>query len=245
VKNAAGRIYFKMGSSGYVCSGTAVKDTSTGKSIIQTAAHCVYDDVAKTFANSVLFIPNQDATTGTQTDTNCSNDPLGCWAPTYGVVDVDWTSRTFPDNIPWDYGYYVVPATGAHSGASVNESLEVAAGTLDVSFAAPTPGFLTHALGYSYSDDPHFMYCAEGMSTNGASNWWLPNCGLSGGASGGPWVQPMSNGTGPLISVNSWGYTRSPGMAGPKLSDTSAKCIFDAAQGTALPTSGGLVPTDC
>ena len=245
VKNAAGRIYFKMGSSGYVCSGTAVKDTATGKSIIQTAAHCVYDDVAKTFANSVLFIPNQDATTGSQTDTNCLNDPLGCWAPTYGVVDADWTTRTFPNNIPWDYGYYVVPTTGAHSGTSANESLEVAAGTLDVSFNAPTLGLLTHALGYSYSDDPYFMYCAEGVSTSGTANWWLPNCGLSGGASGGPWVQPMSNGTGPLVSVNSWGYTNQPGMAGPKLSGSSAKCIFDAAQGTDLPTAGGVVPIGC
>jgi hypothetical protein len=39
----------------------------------------------------------------------------------------------------------------------------------------------------------------------------------------------MGNGTGPLISVNSWGYTTSPGMAGPKLSGTSAHCVFDAA----------------
>jgi len=247
VKNAAGRIYFQMGTSGYVCSGTAVTDTATSKSIIQTAAHCVYDDAAKKFATNVLFIPNQDQTTAASTDRNCSNDPIGCWAPTYGVVDTDWTTRTFPDNIPWDYGYYVVPTSGAYSSGltTANSSLEVAAGTLDVSFTAPATGVYTHALGYSYSNDPFFMYCAENMTTNGAANWWLGSCGLSGGSSGGPWVQPMAGGTGPLVSVNSWGYTRGPGMAGPKLSGSSAQCLFTAAQGSSTPTAGGLIPSGC
>jgi hypothetical protein len=95
----------------------------------------------------------------------------------------------------------------------------------------------TTALGYSYSDDPNFMYCAEDMTTEGADNWWLPNCGLSGGASGGPWLQPVDGGSGPVISVNSWGYTDQPGMAGPKLAGTSAKTLFDAIDG------GGLTPT--
>ena len=58
-------------------------------------------------------------------------------------------------------------------------------------------------------------------------NFWLPNCGLSGGSSGGPWVQPFTNGNGTIISVNSWGYTNQPGMAGPKLSGTSAsRAVF-------------------
>ena len=63
------------------------------------------------------------------------------------------------------------------------------------------------------------------------ASWWLPNCDLSGGSSGGPWIQPLnvSDGGGPVISVNSWGYTTSPGMAGPKLSGTSAECVFNAA----------------
>ena len=79
----------------------------------------------------------------------------------------------------------------------------------------------TYALGYSYNADPNFMYCAEDMTTiNGTINWWLPSCGLTGGSSGGPWVQAMSGGSGPIISVNSWGYTNSPGMAGPKFYQT-------------------------
>ena len=54
--------------------------------------------------------------------------------------------------------------------------------------SAPTVGAYTHALGYSYSDDPQFMYCAEPPASLDAANWWLGSCGLSGGASGGPWM---------------------------------------------------------
>jgi hypothetical protein len=259
VQTAAGRIYFEMPGnarrktwSGYVCSGTVATDATSGRSVILTAAHCVYDDVAKAFARNVLFIPNQDGTTGAGTDTNCSNDPIGCWAPSFGAVDTNWTTRTFPDNVAWDYAYYVVNDSGAHAGAaSASDALDAAAGSMAISFAPPftddgnpSPASIdyTHALGYSYSDDPNFMYCAEDMTAESAVNWWLPTCGLSGGASGGPWVQPLSGGDGPLISVNSWGYTGSPGMAGPKLSGTSAGCIFTQVKTQAfssVPTTDG------
>ena len=258
VQTAAGRIYFEMPGnakrkgpwSGYVCSGTIVEDTASDRAVILTAAHCLYDDTNKAFARNVLFIPNQAGTTGSGTDTNCSNDPLGCWVPDFAVVDTHWTTRVFPDNIPWDYGYYVVNDIGAHQGSGA-EALQTAAGFLPISFTAPYfndgdpgPGSLdyTHALGYSYSDDPNFMYCAEDMTTEGSSNWWLANCGLSGGSSGGPWIQPMTDGSGPVMSVNSWGYTTSPGMAGPFLHSSSANCLYVMANGTdfsAIPTTDG------
>ena len=262
VQTAAGRLYFEMPTSsnrrrwsGYVCSGTAVTDDTSGRSIILTAAHCVYDDANQAFARNVLFIPDQADTSGTGTDLNCDNDPLGCWVPSFGAVDENWTTAVFPDNIPWDYAYYVVNDSGAHTGTTAtSDSLETAAGALPVSFLPPyvddgVPGAasidFTYALGYSYSDDPNFMYCAEDMTTESSYNdWWLPSCGLSGGSSGGPWVQPMdiTIGSGPVISVNSWGYTNTPGMAGPRLSGTSAECVFTMAKTTdwlAVPTTDG------
>ena len=250
--------------SGYVCSGAAVTDSdSNDRSVILTAAHCVYDDANKAFARNVLFIPDQAGTSGSGTDLNCDNDPLGCWVPSFGVVHTNWTTSTFPDNIPWDYAYYVVEVTGAHAGSGTEESLEKAAGTLSINFGNPphhddgTAGAstsdFTYGLGYSYNDDPNFMYCADDMTTEGADNWWLPNCELSGGSSGGPWIQPMDTtgdgptGDGPVISVNSWGYIGSPGMAGPKLhgtstSTSSAECVFGTAQSTmwsAVPSTDG------
>ncbi len=261
VQNAAGRLYFEMPNNaqrtgpwtGYVCSGTVATDSTSARSVIVTAAHCVYDDANKAFARNVMFIPDQAHTSASGTDLNCSNDPMGCWIPSFGVVDTNWTTRTFPDNIAWDYAFYMVADSGAHQQGitSTSDVLDdsTAAGSLPVSFAAvavndgtagaTSPDF-TDALGYSYSEDPKFMYCAEDMTTNGAVNWWLASCGLSGGSSGGPWVQPMSAGSGNIISVNSWGYTNQPGMAGPKLYGTSASCVFDAAKATSFPSSTPL-----
>ena len=250
VQMAAGRIYFEMPANkkwkgpwdGYVCSGTVVVDSTLGRSVILTAAHCAYDDVNKAFARNVLFIPNQANTSGTSTDTNCNNDPIGCWAPSFAVVDENWSTNTFPNNAAWDYAYYVVNDTGAHQGpVGSSDSLEFMAGAMALSFdppfvddSVPGPSSIdyTHALGYSYSFDPNFMYCAQDMTLEGTHNWWLASCELSGGASGGPWVQPMVDGNGPVISVNSWGYTTSSGMAGPKLSDSSAQCLFTMAVAT-------------
>ena len=251
LQTAIGRIYFEMPSNnqqtrwtGYVCSGTAVTDGAGAVSIVLTAAHCVYDDAHKAFARNVLFIPDQAHTSASGTDLDCGNDPLGCWAPSHGVVDSDWANRTWPDNIPWDYAYYVVPTSDAHSGtATSSDSLESAAGTLVISFSPPTVDAFTHALGYSYNQDPKLMYCAQDMGTEGADNWWLSQCQLSGGSSGGPWIQPLntSTGSGPVISVNSWGYTNSPGMAGPKLSGSSAQCVFGDAQTKTPNTTRGYL----
>ena len=140
-------------------------------------------------------------------------------------VAADDIDRMTLEALGWDS--FFAQQTGGDALAEV-------VGSLPVSFAAPDVGSTTHALGYSYSDDPNFMYCAENMGTEGEANWWLPNCGLSGGSSGGPWVQPMntSTGSGNIISVNSWGYSTQPGMAGPKLNGTSALCIFNVAQST-------------
>lgn len=243
VQTAAGRIYFEMPANpkatrwnGYVCSGTVVTDGRTDASIVLTAAHCVYDDARKVFARNVMFIPDQDGTSGAGTDRDCSNDPLGCWVADFGVVDSDWSSRTWPDNIPWDYGYYVATPDGFDDGSDApgEKSLEVEAKSLAMQFSTPTLDDPTHALGYSYSDDPNFMYCSEGLGVNGTANWWLSQCGLGGGSSGGPWMQPVNGGNGTVISVNSWGYSSSPGMAGPKLSGTSAECVKEAAETSAL-----------
>lgn len=48
-----------------------------------------------------------------------------------------------------------------------------------------------------------------------------------------PWLQPVDGGSGPVISVNSWGYTGYPGMAGPILWGSSAECLllYPAADG--------------
>ncbi|TFH63955.1 MAG: hypothetical protein E4G90_09075 [Gemmatimonadales bacterium] len=252
VLKSAGRILFELADGWYVCSGTVVKDDTSGRSVVLTAAHCVYDDVAKEFARSAVFIPNQDDGGADTTDFDCSNDPSGCWILDHGVVDVDWTTRTFPDNIQWDYGYYVVADSGSHSatgpGSLDDLALDETMGSMALSFQAPTVGNPTHALGYSYNVDPEFMYCREGLSTEGSYNYWLGRCDMAGGSSGGPWVQPMdeTTGDGQVFSVNSWGYTFQSGMAGPKLHGNTAEALLTYATSSDLSTAarGYVVASD-
>ena len=253
VQRAAGRIYFEMPANprlnkwnGYVCSGTTVSDGTNNRSIILTAAHCVYDDANHAFARNVMFIPDQANTTAAGTDRTCSNDPIGCWVPNFGVVDTNWTTNTFPDNVHWDYAFYVVNDSGAHQAGiagGASDALDAAVTPMTAVFTAPTVGDVGYGLGYSYDVDPSFRYCTDPLESLDADNWWLPNCELSGGSSGGPWVQLTSgttfNGTnGEVFSVNSWGYTTSPGMAGPKLSGTTASCVFELAKSSAFGTFG-------
>ena len=241
VQKAVGRIYFQMPDRrgnlvGYVCSGTVATESTAGRSVVITAAHCVYDDVYKVFAQNELFIPNQDATTGTGTDQACENDPVGCWAPSAGVVDTRWTQIAWPDNIPYDYAYYVVP-DGSHRGAGGGGALDAPAnaGSLPVSFNAPTAGTHTYGIGYSYDQDPNLRYCAEGLAVeNDYSDWWLGSCELSGGSSGGPWIPGYAGGSRSIASVNSWGYSNQPGMAGPRLHGNTASCLFTLAKTTTV-----------
>merc|ERR1712166_533500 len=256
IQNVVGRIYFEMnGGQSYVCSGTVVQDEQADRSIILTAAHCVYDDAQKAFAQDVLFIPNQAGTTGSGTDSNCDNDPLGCWAASFGVADTDWASRSFPANIPWDYAMYVVEAVGAREGPStradgtaIQDSLEIAvlvpgSNIPEVSFEAAVsdPMPFTYALGYSYKDDPNFHHCGKELSLRNGG-LFLDNCLLSGGASGGPWIQGNAQDH-KLISVNSWGYSDgvTPGMGAPRLDNIMgghASDVFALAKCAAFSSAG-------
>lgn len=257
VQAATGRLLFELpdpdtssGWQGYWCSGTVVADATAGRSVVLTAAHCVYDDLAKVFARHVLFVPDQAGTTGARSDRVCSNDPLGCWAPRFGVVDGDWASREFPDNIPWDHGWYAVPDTGAHSPGlqEVDDALDVAAGALPLASTTPAVGAFTHALGYSASHDPDLMYCAEALGTEADhGGLWLDACDLAGGASGGPWVQPMDlhRGSGPVVSINTWGWTGRPGMGGPRLATAEVACVFAVAADGEPTEDRGHVASEC
>ncbi|MFV8816592.1 trypsin-like serine peptidase [Haliea sp. E17] len=251
VQTAAGRILFVMGTDYYVCSGTLVNDgeTSSDRSIILTAAHCVYDDVAKAFARSAIFIPNQAGTSGAGTDFNCANDPEGCWVADFGVVSKDWDAAVFPANIPWDYGFYAMgtntdPLYFSNDGRDV--AMDKIITPMEVSFAGATLNTYTRALGYSYSDDPNFMYCGEPVTGSSYDGLLLPNCGMSGGASGGPWSQSQAVdlGTGPVISVNSYGpaYGKKY-MGGPRLDNNDAQCLFETAKKAPVGNTTGIV--DC
>ena len=220
VQTSTGRILFFFDGNAYVCSGTVLQDDVPGRTIILTAAHCAYQyrQGGGRFAESALFIPNQDDTLGKRSDEICSNDPLGCWIPAFAVVDYRWTQNSFPQSVPYDYAYYVIPddveawLPGYLSGTTGLLHQDVEPLPVDFNFQEDlNVGVFTHGLGYSFNKDPNFRYCATGMSTRfGIStyeNLWLGICDLTGGSSGGPWMMDVdSNGRGEYSQRSLWSF---------------------------------------
>ena len=146
--------------------------------------------------------------------------------------------------------------SGSHLGTgTTSEGLDTALGSLPVQFNSPASlTSFTHTLGYSYNADPSFQYCSEALGSTHVLNNDLAlgalSCGLSGGSSGGPWVQPMDTdtGEGPIVSVTSFSITRGgirePGMYGQPLSGNSAKCLFEEAESTNLTLKDGVAYGD-
>ncbi len=266
IQLATGKILFQYpGQGDFVCSGTVVMDGNNGsspnarngRSIVQTAAHCVYNDIQKEFATNAMFIPDQVSTKGTRSNTNCDDDKLGCWKLSFGVVSQGWAGSQFPENVGYDYAYYVVyddPGT-THSGGymrSLTGILDHDVDPVKIDFDYRGKDF-TYALGYYSEHDPFYRYCSMDQSTIYGVSWyenlWLDQCGLGSGASGGPWIADMDeNGVGTLFSINSWGFDDKTGMAGPSLrtqDGSLAECLFQEALNAPDPGRDGGYVVSC
>ena len=254
VKLTTGRVLFFFDDHPYVCTGTVVVDPKSDRTIILTAGHCAYQyrephAGGGRFAEHALFIPNQGDTRGKKSDEACHNDPLGCWIPAFAVVEQGWTESRFPDSVPFDVAFYVIPNVGeAHEWGFIHEGQPELSSTLeDIVEPLPIdfswshdqydPAFV-HGLGYSFQKDPHFRYCSSVLSTkygiNTYENLWMGTCEMTGGSSGGPILRDVTgDGRGVVISVNSWGYAQSPGMGGPRFNPhegSHVRCLFEVAQ---------------
>ena len=275
VENAVGRILFFFDSNFFVCSGTVLKDNTSDRTIVLTAAHCAYQasSTGGRFAEHALFIPDQGDTTAGVSNEICSDDPLGCWLPAFAVVHYEWTTKTFPESVPWDYAYYVIPNDpSVHLTGFLHKEKPELSKILDelveplpvdfnwiynsrkVYYSSRPVGEFAHGLGYSIDRDPSFRYCATNMGTKfGIStyeNLWLSSCEMSGGSSGGPWLKDTtSDGRGTIISLNSWGYASVSGMGGPNFATASgskAECLFEVAKSTRLDAGrNGIVVDSC
>ena len=61
INEAAGRLLFSRNGGNYVCSASVIDDYGTpGRSLVATAAHCIYDEDNDIFATNMIFIPKQD-----------------------------------------------------------------------------------------------------------------------------------------------------------------------------------------
>jgi hypothetical protein len=237
IARTSGRIYFEMGSNAYVCSGSVVNDGRTGVSLVLTAGHCVYDH-AQGWATFWMFVPQAD---GLPVVPTCSESPRGCWTAQALVAHSRFTTAGGFTGTAARYDYAVaVVGPGGHDGtteldADTAADADTAPDSHPIAYSGVSKGNLLHAFGYPAAapyNGTDLVYCSGKIGQdlfNGNATWSMV-CNQTGGASGGPWLKGFSesSGTGTLSSLNSYRYSFSNRMYGPKFSSYT-QAVYNAA----------------
>lgn len=243
VVRQSGRVLFTLNSVNYICSASVIDDASDSSySVILTAAHCIYDEVADVFATNWVYYPSFD-TSPTYT---CENSSFGCWSAHALVVHEGFSNEESFNGttVQYDWGFAVVGVGGLDGSTQLDSSLGSYAIDTSVLESGPNPGW---AFGYPAAQKYHgydLTYCTGAVGTdpyNDNKNWKLA-CDMTGGSSGGPWLKdtsdPGADGTeGTVFSLNSYGYSGVKAMHGPRFNPNTT-ASYDAALGASPGDTG-------
>ncbi len=228
ILKATGRVLFTLGGSDYICSGSVVTETQSVQSIVLTAGHCVVENDG-TFATNWLFIPEFD----TKPTYTCANTMYGCWVADALYADATFASAGGFNNtaVQHDWAFAVVSA-GDRTGAQLDSTV----GSFAIQFGGISAGQTLSAFGYPAAGKYRgrdLVYCRGPLGTdaNTGGTTWSMACDMTGGSSGGPWVQtgdPTLYAGTILSSLNSYGYSGVKKMYGPKF-NTTTQAVFSAA----------------
>lgn len=228
ILKATGRVLFTMDGTDYICSGSVVTETNGAQSIVLTAGHCVVENDG-TFATNWLFIPEFD----TKPSYTCASTMHGCWVADALYADATFASAGGFNNtaVQHDWAFAVVS-----SGDPSGEQLDSTVGSFGIQFGGISAGQTLSAFGYPAAGKyrgKDLVYCRGPLGTdaNTGGTTWSMACDMTGGSSGGPWVQtndPTLSADTILSSLNSYGYSGVKKMYGPKF-NTTTQAVFDAA----------------
>lgn len=237
ILNGTGRVLFTLKGTDYICSGSVVRESDSNQSIVLTAGHCAVDNDG-TFATNWLFIPSFD----TKPTYSCPSTQYGCWVADALYADKAFATAGGFNNtaVQHDWAFAVVSG-GGFSGSSQLDTTVGGSFTLQVN--VDYAGKTLSAFGYPAAGKYHgydLVYCRGKVSTDpntGGTTYSMP-CNMTGGSSGGPWVD-TGTGTSPsyasstLNSLNSYRYSGGKSMYGPKFND-GTQAVFDAADSGTL-----------
>jgi hypothetical protein len=239
---ATGKVFFSIGNARYVCSGSVVTEADTGRSVVLTAGHCIWDQSTRAFVTNFLFIPAYD----TNPTSTCSATAYGCWTATALVVHNGWSSETTLNSrsLQYDWGFVAVNNGGLNNASQ----LDATVGSFPLDINGLSNGAQTFSFGYP-AGAPYggadLIYCSQnvGQDANMANlTWALSSCTMTGGSSGGPWMASFATDRGSLVSVNSYGYTGLVGMYGPKFNANTTATFNSAMTASGNTVVGGVTP---
>jgi len=240
VRDRVGKVYFHMGGGDWQCSGSVVSDQGrAGFSMVLTAGHCAIDESTGEFATNWLFMPSWDRQPATFT-TACSGSLYGCWTTAGGgglYVDNDFASAgSFNDQaVTHDWAFAVVGPGGKtnsqlDANAAIGDGYTLGIGTVSAGDRLAAFGF--PAAGKYHGND--LTYCAGpvGQDPGTGNATWALACDMTGGSSGGGWLEGVNESSGNggvLSSLNSYGYSGVRNMYGPKF-NAETQATYDAAR---------------
>lgn len=228
-QTGVGKVFFTVGRSNYVCSGSVISDGIAEISIVVTAAHCVID--AGRFVTNWAYVPNYDA--GNRT----------LWYASRLFVRNEFASQKQFNRtaVEHDWAFAVIPSgtftKNRKRFTNPTSQLDSGYGAFDyLSNGFSATGNVSTALGYPASSPYNglLLKYAQGPIQNdptGYATWGMPS-NLTGGASGGPWLSSLASDStaGSVSSVNSYKYTNDANsMYGPKF-NTKTDATFNSAK---------------
>jgi V8-like Glu-specific endopeptidase len=238
----AGKVFFDSPEGTMVCSATVVEDPAhPGKSnLVWTAGHCVHAGKKGGWYRNIAFVPSYNDAGRTaaqlQNATREQAAPYGVWWGDWAQTSQQWIEKggeTGGDGASYDYAViHVTPEKGGN-GKSLEETVGSA---LPVNFNAPAVPKVAGitATGYPAAapfDGQKLFQCTDkpGRLSINASDptMYRIGCTMTGGSSGGGWVETSSDGKPALVSNTSIGPVTSGWLAGPRLGDV-AKGVYDS-----------------
>lgn len=206
-QTAVGKVFFTVGTEGYVCSAALVTDPHVDRAIVLTAAHCVWSQGSPGgFVTNFAFYPNYDA------------GFRQAWYASALVIRSEFASQPAFNTtaLANDWSFAVLTPGGLNPSSLPDVNFQgIAKNSYDLNTSGFVTGYTSFAFGYpqaspfngqtlKYAGAPIFV------DSNTRTTWGMAST-MTGGASGGPW---LSNGTstavnavsGKLSSVNSYKY---------------------------------------
>ncbi|MEU6550913.1 hypothetical protein ABZ915_11655 [Streptomyces sp. NPDC046915] len=238
----AGKVFFDSPEGTMVCSATVVKDPAhPGKSnLIWTAGHCVHAGKKGGWYRNIAFVPSyNDAGKTADQLKNASRAavaPYGVWWADAAQTSQQWIEQggeTGGNGASYDFSVIHVTPEQGNGGKSLEETVGSA---LPVNFTAPAvpkvqsitaTGYPAAApydgqLAYQCQDKPGRLSIQKSDPT-----MYRIGCTMTGGSSGGGWVETGSDGKPALVSNTSIGPVSAGWLAGPRLGDV-AKGVYDS-----------------
>jgi hypothetical protein len=231
VRDRVGKVYFHMAGGDWQCSGSVVTDGGrTGYSMVLTAGHCGVDESTGEFASNWLFMPSWDRQPATFS-TACSGSLYGCWTTAGGgglYVDRDFaTAGSFNDQAVTHDWTFAVVGPGGKNGTMQLDSIAAIGDGYTLGINSVNPAERLAAFGFPAAGKYHgndLTYCAGpvGQDAGTGNATWSLACDMTGGSSGGGWLEAVNESTGNggvLSSLNSYGYSGVKNMYGPKFNN--------------------------